>query len=333
MDFRTIKGEIESGKLAPVYFFFGEEPYWVDVLVHLAAEKGVEAEARDFNLDILQGEGTDGNAVVELATSYPMMADRRVVIVKGVQRLSSSDKKRVRSYVEAPLESTTLVLTAGKVDRRQAFYAALVKHSRWVESKPLYENQAQDWVVASMRERGVSISSGAAAFLVGQTGTSLWALHNEIEKLLTFAWGKKTISDEDVVNVAGFSRSFNSWEMTDAVGRKDLTTALSIMERMLEMGQSPVGLIMELARRVFLLIRLRRMIEDRMPQDEIQRALRLQPYFFRLYKEQARQYSMAELRKAARLLMKTDVSIKTGYMNADLAMTLAIHGLVRGVES
>ena len=220
-----LQKEIDDKSLHPCYFFFGEEAYWIDVLTHLAEEHVVDAAGKDFNFDILLGEEVDGNGVVDLASSYPMMSDRRLVILKNVQKLSSSDKKRIRSYAEAPLESTTLIMTAGKIDRRQSFYASLIKHSRWVESKPLYENQAQEWVLGSMRERGVTISSGAAAFLVAQVGTSLWALHNEMEKILTFAWGKKDITEEDVVSVAGFSRKYNSWEMTDAVGNKNIKEA------------------------------------------------------------------------------------------------------------
>ena len=330
MDYQDIKKEIEGGNPAPVYFFFGEEAYWIDVLTHLAAKHVVNSAAKDFNFDILLGEESDGNGVVDLASSYPMMSDRRLVILKNVQKLSSSDKNRIQTYVEAPLESTTLVMTAGKIDRRQRFYAALVKHSRWVESKPLYENQAQEWVQRSVRERGVTITSGAAAFLVSQVGTSLWALHNEIDKVLTFSWGKKNIGEEDVASIAGFSRKYNSWEMTDAVGSKNLKEALSILEHLLEKGQSPVGLIMELSRRVFLLMRLRSMIERRVSPDDIQKALRLRPYFFRLYKEQARRYSMQDLRQAAELLMKTDVSIKTGYMPDELDMTLAVYGIIHG---
>ena len=327
MEYLQVKREIEAGKLAPVYFFFGEEAYFIDRLVAAVIEKGTDASGRDFNCDVLTGDSTDGSAVVALASSYPMMADRRVVVLKSVQKLAPSDKKRVQSYVENALESTSLVMTAGKVDRRQSFYSALSKHGRWVECKPLYENQAVDWVIKTVREKGTVISYDGASFLVRHVGTSLWALHNEIEKLLTFSWGKQRLGLEDVVAVAGFSRKFNLWELTDSVGKKELKKALAVLKQLLEEGQSPIGILMDLSRRVFLLLRIRSMLDDGVSRGEVEKALNLRSYFAKLYFGQASCFTKEELMDAPRLLMRMDNAIKTGRMDPVMAVTLAVHGL------
>ena len=330
MEYNDLKREIGEGKLASNYFFFGEEPYFIEALVRKIVEKGTDPTTKDFNYDVLLGEEADGKSVVTLASSFPMMAERRVVLLKSVQKLSLSDKKRILEYIQKPLESTCFVLTAGKVDRRQSFYASLVKHSRWVDCKVLYENQAVEWVKHHLRDRGVVLSHEGANFLVRHVGTALWSLSNEIEKLLTFTWGEKDLGLEEVTEVVGFSRKYNTWELTDAVARKDLKGALVVLKRLMEEGQSPVGLIMDISRRIFLLMRIRGMLDGGMSEYEVTKTLHLRPYFSKLYFSQVRGFSTMELESSIKILLKADFHIKTGYMNSFLTMTLVIHDLVRG---
>jgi DNA polymerase-3 subunit delta len=315
LDYQSLWQEVNAGKLASVYFLFGE--------------KGTEPETRDFNCDILWGEQADGETVVGLASSFPMMTDRRVVVLKSVQKLSPSDKKRVLEYVQSPLESTCLVLIAGKVDLRQSFYGSLTKHSRWVDCKTLYENQAVEWVKKQLHEKKVTISHDGATLLVQQVGNSLWSLYNEIEKLFTFSWGKKNLGMEEVASVVGFSRKFNTWELTDAVGRRDLKDALSVLKRLLDGGQSAVGIIVELSRRIFLLMRIRAMIDGGLSRDEVSRTLNLRPYFKKLYMNQVQRFTSEELELAIKILLQADLYLKTGYLQPYMALTLTIHDLVR----
>ena len=330
LEYDVLKREIEAGALAPVYFLFGEETYLIDALVRTIIEKGTEPATKDFNCDVLQGEEVDGETVVGLASSFPMMADGRVVVVKSAQKLSPSGKRRIADYVRAPLASTCLVLTAGKVDRRQSFYSALTKHSRWVECKVLYENQAVAWVQQRLREKGVSVSQEGIFFLVQQVGTSLWSLSNEVEKLLTFSWGKKQVGLEDVAAVVGFSRQFNTWELADSVGRRALEDALAVAKRLMEEGQSSVGLVVVLTHRIFLLMKIRGMIDEGISSEEIARVLNLRPYFLTLYTEQARRFKTEELEAAVEALLRADVQVKTGYAKPDVSMTLLVHDIVRG---
>ncbi len=330
MDYDAVIKEIESGKLAPVYFFFGEEIFLIDALVRKMIETITDSTTKDFNCDLFDGEKIDGETVVNTASSFPMMTDRRLVVLKSIQRLSVSDKDRVLAYVQSPLESTCFVCTANKIDRRNRFYHSLIKSSHWIESKKLYENQAIGWVRKQFQKKGVTLSSEGATFLVQQIGTSLGCLFNEIEKVMTFAHGKNRLELEDVITVIGFSRKFNTWELTDAVGRKDLNHALLVLIRLVDEGQSPVGIIMDLSRRIFLFVRMRAMLDRGLSLDGVTKELGLRPFFAKQYMDQIRHFTADELAYSVDVLLQSDTYIKTGYLKPDVVMTLMVHDLVRG---
>jgi DNA polymerase-3 subunit delta len=323
---------IKTGNIAPVYFLFGEEIFFIEQALNRIVKLGTEPSTRDFNYDVLQGESVDWDMVGSLISSYPMMADRRVVVLKSVQRCSPSDKKKILAYVERPVESTCLVLTAGKVDRRQGFYTALCKHAQWVECKTLYENQAVEWIKTFIKKRGFTISHEGATLLVQQVGRSMWGLYNEAEKCLTFCWEKKNIGLNEVNAVVGFSRKYNTWEFTDCVGRRELESALTMLQRLLDEGQSPTGLIINVYQRIYLLLRIRKMFDKGMSRQEVIKLLNLRPYFTKLYLSQANKYSTGELEKAMQVLLRADFFIKIGYMKPDIIMTLVTHNLIRSTS-
>ena len=158
------------------------------------------------------------------------------------------------------------------------------------------------------------------------------ALSNEIEKLRTFAWGKQSLDLEDVVQVVGFSRKFNNWEFTDAVCRREFRSAMIILHHLLDEGQSPVGLIMDLARRFFILMRIHALMRLNRKETDVCKALGLRTFLARIYIEQARRFSIDEVNHALISLTTADRSIKTGRMETPLVMTLLVRSIIHGSD-
>jgi len=329
-DYHQIKSGIQQGRLAPVYFFFGEEIRPIDTLIRELVARATDPTTRDFNCDILDSENADIDRVLAILSSFPMMADRRLVVLKSVEKLSSSEMEKLSARIESPVPSACLALTAGKIDRRKKFYAHLIEHSQWLECKPLYENQAVAWVKREMQERGLTIREEAAAFLVQTVGTSLNALSQEMDKLQTYAWNAQAIDLATVLAVAGFSRNYNTWEFTDAIARKDAARALSILRYLLQDRQSPAGMLIDLSRRMIQLLHIRLLLEERIPEAQILSHTGLRPFFAKLYIAQARLFNSAELDEAVRILVRADQALKSGWMDPELIMTMVTHDLILG---
>ncbi len=107
-EFQTV---IRSKRFAPVYLFYGEEDFLIDECIHAVIENTIDAEARAFNLDVMDGSKADAKDVVAHASSFPMMGSRRVVVVKEFEKLAATDteKEILAAYIERPLDSTCLI--------------------------------------------------------------------------------------------------------------------------------------------------------------------------------------------------------------------------------
>jgi len=104
-----ITKDIKAGNIKPIYFFMGEEPYYIDKLTEFIEENVLQEHERDFNQTILYGRDVTIEDVISSAKRFPMMAEHQVVIVKEAQDLSKTIDK-LESYAENPQPSTLNLL-------------------------------------------------------------------------------------------------------------------------------------------------------------------------------------------------------------------------------
>ena len=101
-----------------------------------------------------------------------------------------------------------------------------------------------------------------------------------------------------------------------------------LLTRLINSGQSPVALIMDLTRRLIVFMKIRTLLDKHENQDTIIQSLELRPYFAKQYIQQVRRFGFNELEKAMLQLRWADLAIKTGYLDPETAVTLAVYGLV-----
>src|SRR5579885_2743814 len=86
-DAKALNSAIKTREFAPAYYLHGEDDYLKDEDVHRLIEAAVEPATRDFNLEILRGSDVDAETLGSILGTPPMMAERRVVVVRDAQAL------------------------------------------------------------------------------------------------------------------------------------------------------------------------------------------------------------------------------------------------------
>lgn len=225
--YESILSSIKSGKLAPVYYLYGEEDYFIDALCDYMENNILDEASRGFNQMVLYGKDVDVQSVVSNARRFPVMAPYQVIIIKEAQTMK--DIEEFEPYLEKPVPSTILIICnkSAKLDKRTRFYKALTKYVIF-ESKKIYQNQVGAWVVSYLKSKGYTISSRAAELIAESIGNDLSKLVNELEKLIINKTDGKEITDTDVELKIGISREFNIFELIKAIAAKNASRAFHI---------------------------------------------------------------------------------------------------------
>ncbi len=213
----------------PLYWLEGEEPYFIDVLMHYAEHKILNESEAGFNLTVFYGKDADWASVVNACRRYPMFAERQVVLLKEAQQMR--DIEKLEAYLQQPLDSTVLVVSykEKKLDSRTKFAKLVKQKGELFTSAKLKDNQLPEYAKGIANEMGYDLSGKALGLLVEYVGSDLSRLHNEIEKLTLNLKGRNRISEDDIEQYVGISKEYNTFELKDAVATKDLAKAIRII--------------------------------------------------------------------------------------------------------
>jgi len=201
-----LKRQLAAGDLAPLYFVVGEEaPLRDDAVAAIrAAVLGPDdANIGAFNSDVVYGDETEAAEILTLCGNLPMFATRRLVVVKEVGALGVREAERLLPYLEAPVESTCLVLTGGKVDGRVKFFQAFKQAAVSVDCAPLDARALPAWVQDQAGALGLRLDQAARELLIEASGGALGVLCREMEKLAAYVAPNTRVTVADVEAVQG----------------------------------------------------------------------------------------------------------------------------------
>ena len=223
--------DVQAGKFAPVYCFMGDEDYYIDKLSEYILEQALKPDERDFNYDLLYGAETRANDIISIARQFPMMADRRVVMVREFQSLQ--DKETLTSYVKNPNPTTILVLCHkhGKLDGRRSLGSEIKKTGVLFESKRLYDRELPGFVTSYMQRKQKAIEPAAVGMLCDHVGSDLSRLVAEMDKLImAMPQGESRVGAALVEELTGVSKDFNNFELQNALAVRDVFKANQIVK-------------------------------------------------------------------------------------------------------
>lgn len=275
---QAVRKQLAQGNPDPIYLIVGDDE---TEMTRLAGDVSalVEDELRAFNLERLYASDKTVTpaSIVESAQTFPMLGDRRVVLVlraekilkpkrrgKDVEEVIEDDEPAgdvdvLEAYVKKPEPRTTLVFMASDVDRTRRLYKALQKQATIVECWGLkgakdvrgldlrqVARTAEALVRQAVTDAGHQIEPAAARLIAERAGTDIATLRGDVERLLLFAAGKSKIDLKDVHEVVSAETAHDDWAVTTAIQRGDTAEALRQLGLALESGGVPYMILGQL---------------------------------------------------------------------------------------
>ncbi len=296
-----------AGKLAPVYILSSAEPLLLDRALAAIREAAVPAALRSFNEDVFDGRGASAARIVGAARTLPMMAKRRLVLVRDLGQMVAAELAELAAYMDSPSPETVLVATTSKVDRRLKFYAAAGKKGFLHDLAP--PRDLAGWLGDEARRREVAIAPPARTRLLEVVGADMSRMSLALEQLALYA-GDRAIAVDDVDDLIAETRERSVFELTDAIGAGERRRAMTALTSLVEQRQSAIGVIAMLARHMRQLVLYRAGRESGMGKSELQRLLGVPPFVVDKLGRQAGRYSDADLGRAVSALSATDRALK-----------------------
>jgi DNA polymerase-3 subunit delta len=240
-----VYGALKRGSIAGVYYLTGVEDVLKDELVAALMEAVLEPSSRDFNLDVRSAADLDGETLHALVETPPMLAERRMVVVRGIDQWRKNAKvwDVLYRYLDQPSPSTVLVLTQGGEQGADARVARGALHVPVDGLEPAHVNR---WLAHRAARAGVTLEPDAAEHLVAAVGGDLGHLAVEIDKLAA-ATAADHITAADVAAFVGVRRGETVSDWVDSVLGREPRRAIDLLGVVLQQaGVTGVQLVMTL---------------------------------------------------------------------------------------
>jgi len=242
LSFNALLGGGKAGTLDPVYYLHGEEEILKEEAVRVLLDRAVDPSLRDFNVDVRSAPELDPAALRALVDTPPMMAERRVVVLRALDglRAKSRVKDELVRYLDHPNPTTTLILLQAGDDAPDA---ALASRATTVAVDRLPPDRVRRWIAHRAERIGMKIEPDAAELLGQATQHDLAAIGQELDKLAALA-GSRTVTLADVARAVGVRHGETLDDLVSAALERRIPHAARLVAPVLaQSGMSGVRIV------------------------------------------------------------------------------------------
>jgi DNA polymerase-3 subunit delta len=328
-----------------IYLFHGDEEFGRSE--RIAALRARLGDLAEMNTVVLAGRSLSQDELLHHCDVPPFLGDFRLVIVNDL--LTRLEKKGpdgkitqtgkdflawLADYIPVIPETTVLVLNESKkIPARNPVLKAVNKlgdrgEVTLFQTPQLKRGELAGWVAKRAREMGIRLDRGVAEDLAAFIGPNLRLINSELEKLALYA-GDRTITKKDVAVICPYAREASIFDMVDALGNRRTAVAFRLLAQMRNQGAHPLYLLTMIVRQYRILLQVKDYVARGMRKEEIASTLHLHPYPTGKAMAQSRNYTPRQLESIYDRLLETDVAIKTGKLEANLALDMLVVELAR----
>ena len=241
---KTLRDALKRGSFDAAYYVCGEDDFQKEDAVKQLVEAAIEPAMRDFNMEVLRAQEADPRSLDASLSALPMLADRRIVVIKDASALKKDARKVLDKYLASPASDVLVILqesSGGKTDKDFA------KNATLLEFEHLTAERIPRWITHyASTHFNAKVSAEAADLLQTAVGTDLNQLVSELDKLASFTNGRE-IEEQDVSAVVGVRRGETMADFLDEVAMRNVSKALELVPLILSQPKtSAVQMVMAL---------------------------------------------------------------------------------------
>lgn len=312
VSWREVLRRLVKGEAAPAYYLYGEEVFLRDEAEAELVARLLPAGAADLNREVLPADEADATGIIGRAQMVPVLAPRRVILVRGADRLGARDLQALAAYLDAPVPTASLIFSAAKLDMRTRFAQVLLRQAVVCRFERPQGEELRAWVRERLARRQRRIGDEALDLLLSLVGEELHRLESELEKLALYLGDRVEAEPGDVEALGAPGRFRTVFDLTGALGSRPLDLALAALRDLLEGGEEPLAILGMMARRYRMLIRARLALDGGMAELGLASSVGIPPRHVPALARQARALSREALEAGLEALRQADLELKSG---------------------
>lgn len=296
-----------------IFLFFGSDIYSLREKLKFWQKEFERKYGGDINVSVLDGRDARAQEIFQTCAAIPFLAEKRFVIVKNFLTEGKDEEKSALAELLSKLpDSCVLIFSETEpIDRRIGLFKKIQKTGKTIEFNHLSGSKLLAWIENRVKKAGAEIERDAAISLAEIIPEDLHAMENEIAKLAAYCRGR-TISRNDIELLTNSQLSVSIFKLTDFIGQKNKRGALKTLHQLIESGEDMHRILYMIMRQFRIITCVKDLASQGLGRDSISGKLREHPFVVSNTIPQTRNFSLAQLLRAYKLLINIDTKLKSG---------------------
>ncbi len=322
---KQLAQDIKNRNFRNIYLLHGSESFlrkkYAEVLV-----SAFLPENDTINLSRFYGKKTDIAEVLSMADTMPFMSENRVIVCENTDIFTRSCDE-LADYIPNIPENCRIIFSEEKIDARLKHTKAVRSHGCIAEFTPLSEDGLRDFIIKKLAKEHRQITQAALDLFMERCGDDLWTVSNELEKIISYSFGKDGIRPADIEAVCPPSPEDKIFNMIDAIVASNTQKAVGLYKDLLLLRSEPMGILALLREQFRLLLHVKDLDNDGMNIREMAPVLKMRDTRIKMAYPSARRVDRKRLKRSVILCADTDERIKSGLIDPVIGVETLIIAL------
>lgn len=331
-----LKDALKTGEFERLYLITGEESYLKEFYLGELKKKVVDETFREFNLVELEGKSLSPEALNDAIESYPVMAERKLIIVTDfdIYKAPAPYQSVIETVLTDLPDYVCLVffydVLEFKPDKRTKVHQKLEKTACICDFSHLEERELIAWLRRRFRALGKNIDDDTCTYMIFLCGTSMTNLIGETEKAAALAT-VDTISRYHIDTVCTRVLDAVVFDLTDAISARRFDRAVSLVNDLIAQKNNEVAIFTTISRHIQRLYAAKLNEEARGGEKTLFELLGTHSsYYARQIVNASRKTTLPWLRQAASICAETDTLLKSSAADKQKLLELALLRMAGG---
>lgn len=336
--FKVMNRALKNRDIPAVVALFGVEKYLIDWAANSIIKLYIDPAALTFDCTVIDDDKVTIEEIIQVADTFPMMSEKKVVWVKnfkalkdgGKKAFGESGEKALLDYIAHPNPSSILILSNSGADSRNKVIKGIKKSGEAYDFEPIDKVAFSQFARQRIKEGGKDISDGNLSYLADRTGYflkendyNLNKLNNDLMKITAHCDGPEITKFDIDSCVAGSDNTF-VFELINNVTANNKDKAFSLLHNILAKDDNIYGLLALMVGQFEFLLGVKEYALKGFNYSRIAAEMNVNQYRVKYAMDTVNRISLDDLKRNLINLYETDRNIKTGLIRSTMAMELFI---------
>lgn len=333
MEIRDLDKQIRSGKLSRLYFFYGEEQFMLEDKLKRIKKKLIAPEFSEFNYTVIDEKKITADRIILETQGVPVMADKKVVIVKSsgiFGNSKSSDYKRLIEELKNLPDYLCLIFTEKEFDKKKEKNLDIFReYGEIVKFDFLTEGRLELWIEQCFEDAGKTVLNKEIKTIISKCGLSMRIIGNECRKLISYTGERTKITAEDVEAVVSVTVEAQVFDMLDRIAENRVSGVMQALVNLQNSGENPSAIMTLITGRIAELLTVKQLSADGLDSGKISEYFepKRPPFVIKKLITQSKRFDSDYLKKMMLKGVNYTASVRSGALDKWVAVEMYVSEL------